>query len=365
LTAGKPGLARTRPAVKPPTQSAYPTQPTARTRWILARRLPRQPVDPRQPTAFFTELERTDGGEIVPVATVLLTNRECPWRCLMCDLWKHTLTEPVPPGAIPAQIDFALARLREQPAAGWPAAQGPSASARAGSAWRQLKLYNAGSFFDPGAIPPADYPAIAARAARFERVIVECHPALVGQSGLHFRDLLAAETGGRAPGLEVALGLETIHPRVLPRLNKRMSLSHFARAAEFLVRHGIGLRVFVLVQPPFLGEPEALEWARRSMAFAFDCGASAVCLIPTRGGNGALDTLAAVGQFTPPRLATLETALAEGLALRRGRVLADLWDLPTFADCAVCLPARQARLQQMNLTQQILPPVECPECGGR
>lgn len=346
-------------------QSPYPAQPAARTRWILDRRPPRPPVDPRRPAAFFTELERTDRGEIVSVATVLLTNRECPWRCLMCDLWKSTVTEPVPPGAIPEQIDFALTRLGAQDAGASSATGGATIPQETASAWRQLKLYNAGSFFDPGAIPPTDYPPIAARAARFERLIVECHPALVAKSVLRFRDLLAAAGTNHVLRLEVALGLETIHPRVLPRLNKRMSLAGFARAAEFLVRNGIGLRIFVLVQPPFLGEPEALEWVRRSAAFAFQCGAGAVCLIPTRAGNGALEALAAAGQFTPPRLATLETALAEGLALRQGRVFADVWDLPSFANCAACLPARQARLRQMNLTQHILPPIECPQCGGR
>ena len=50
-------------------------------------------------------------GTVIPGAAVFLTNRECPWRCVMCDLWKNTLAESVPIGAIPAQIDFALARL--------------------------------------------------------------------------------------------------------------------------------------------------------------------------------------------------------------------------------------------------------------
>ena len=81
---------------------------------------------------------------MVDVATLFLTNRECPYRCLMCDLWKNTLTETVPIGAIPAQIDYALGQL-------------PPA--------RQIKLYNSGSFFDPHAIPPQDHPAIAAQVA--------------------------------------------------------------------------------------------------------------------------------------------------------------------------------------------------------
>src|SRR5438045_6338398 len=264
----------------------YPTEPAERDRWILSLRPEPNVVDAQRPYAFVLEKEPAATGQLVSIATIFLTNRECPWHCLMCDLWRNTLTESVGSGAIPAQIDYALARLPEA---------------------RELKLYNSGSFFDGRAIPSADYPAIAERARRFERVIVECHPALAGDACVRFRDLL---DGGCAspPKLEVAMGLETVHPDVLPRLNKRMTLAQFARAADFLRQNQIALRVFILVKPPFLGEDEALHWAKCSLDFAFDCGATVVCLIPTRIGNGALEALAENGQFSPPKLSTLEQA---------------------------------------------------------
>ena len=315
--------------------AAYPDTARDRDRWILSRRPERNAVDPLRPYAFVAEQERAESGEVVSVATIFLTNRECPWRCLMCDLWRNTLTESVPPGAIPAQMDFALASL-------------PPA--------RQLKLYNSGSFFDPRAIPPDDLPAIAERVRSFERVIVECHPALIGEPALRFRDLLHGK-------LEVAMGLETAHPEVLARLNKRMTLDQFASAADLLHAHNIALRVFILVKPPFLDEAEALDWARRSLDFAFDCGATVASLIPTRSGNGALEALAEHGAFSPPKLATLEQAAAYGVSLRRGRVFADLWDLEKFSACPACFAARKERLERMNLTQTIEPPVVCSRCN--
>lgn len=351
--------------------AAYPEPRAARDRWILARRPPRNAVDPRLPSGFFVEQERAESGEIVFVATIFLTNRECPWRCLMCDLWKNTLADSVPPGAIPAQIDYALAQCQapprpDSPPAGAPPgnpppADLPGAATRsvppaASATVRHVKLYNAGSFFDPRAIPPEDHPAIAARVRGFERVIVECHPALVNERCLRFRELLAGP-------LEVAMGLETAHPVVLEKLNKQMTLELFQRAANFLRRHDIALRVFVLVKPPFLDEGEALQWAERSIDFAFDCGASVVSLIPTRLGNGALEALMAQGLFAPPRLATLEAAAAYGVALGRGRVFADLWDLGKFSDCPACFGARATRLQAMNLLQEAPPPVRCPACS--
>ncbi len=316
--------------------SLYPEAGPERDSWILDRRPARNPLDPTRAHAATLEEEISESGEVVSVATVFLTNRECPWRCLMCDLWKNTLPDPVAPGAIPGQIRAALPAL------------GPA---------RHVKLYNAGSFFDPKAIPPEDLGEIATIVQRFERVIVESHPALVGEACLGFRDLL----DGR---LETAMGLETVHPRVLPLLNKRMTLGGFRRAADFLRASDIALRVFVLAGLPFASERESLDWACRSIEFAFDCGASVVSIIPTRAGNGALDVLAERGEFAEPPLAMLEAALDFGLALARGRVFADLWDLGRFRACDSCFGDRARRLAQMNLAQRTLPEVSCAECGG-
>jgi radical SAM enzyme (TIGR01210 family) len=283
--------------------------------WILARRPERNIVDPFVPYAFFNEAECSADRRIVPVSTVLLTNRECPWRCLMCDLWKNTLTTKTPAGAIPSQIRYALTRLE---------------------AADEIKLYNSGSFFDRLAIPPEDHNDIAQIVSRFRNVIVESHPALIGDSAPRFRDLL----DGR---LEVAMGLETAQPEVLERLNKRMTLDQFQQAAERLRRESIALRAFVLVKPPFTSEEEARHWACRSIDFAFDCGAGAISLIPVRAGNGAMDELQRAGQFSPPKLSTVLEVFEYGLRCQRGRVFVDLWEL------------EDERLRRMNLEQRSFP----------
>ena len=161
------------------------------------------------------------------------------------------------------------------------------------------------------------------------------------------------------------MGLETVHPVVGPRLNKGMSLEEFASAAARLRRADIDVRAFILVKPPFLDEGEALYWAERSVDFAFDCKATAAVLVPTRAGNGALEALAERGEFSPPRLATLEAAAAYGVGLGRGRVFADLWDIERLADCARCFPARAARLREMNMRQEVPAPAPCEICGEK
>ncbi len=326
---------------------------------IVAARPPRATaLDPFKPHAFFLEEEFAASGRVVSSGTILLTNKECPWRCLMCDLWKNTLQEAVPPGAIPRQIEFALAQLGGSPRGVNPERRrcGDRSPTPRGEL-EQIKLYNSGSFFDPAAIPLTDYPAIARKVSLAEHVVVESHPRLIGEKALRLRDLLSGS-------LEVAMGLETIHPQVLPRLNKNFDLGHFSRAAEFLRNAGIAMRAFVLVKPPFLDDAAGIEWAVKSAAFAFSCGAAVVSLIPTRGGNGALERLRDTGEFAPPQVATLERALEQSLNLKAGRVFADTWDLEKFSTCGGCFEKQRQRLHTMNLTQKIPLRIDCQSCGG-
>lgn len=316
---------------------AYPSRPAERDRWVLARRLPRRAGDPFRPHLFFEEVELQESGSLEAVVDIFLTNRECPWRCVMCDLWKHTLEATVPAGAIPAQIDQVLELLDTRDHS-------------------VVKLYNSGSFFDPRAIPPEDYPAIATRLKHFERVIVECHPALIGDRVLRFQDLL--------PGrLEVALGLETAHAGVLEKLHKRFTLEQYAKACEFLKAHDLDIRSFLMIKPPFMIAEESSFWTRRSIDFALNCHASAVSLIPTRGGNGAMEALREQGFFSPPTLEDLEAGLDYGVGLGKGRVFADLWDLELFSVCPRCFLARHERMVKVNRHQKTSPRIPC-SCGA-
>jgi len=300
-------------------------------RWIRSMRGEKSPVDPYLPYGWFNEQEPGLSGELNEVSAILLTNRECPYACLMCDLWKHTTSETVPAGAIPAQISYALERL--SPAS-------------------FLKLFNSGSFFDPRAIPVEEHARIAALASDFDSLLVESRTAFVGELCLDFNRMLSAQ-------LQVAIGLETVHPELLPRLNKGMSLDDFRKSVDFLKENGISTRAFILLRPPFLSEEEGVEWACRSIDYAFACGVDVCSVIPVRSGNGALDHLETEGYFRQPSIPSLEQVLEYGIGLNKGLVFADLWDLERFSTCGNCKMSRQDRLQKMNLRQEILPRINC------
>ena len=177
-------------------KAPYPLSGAARDQFVLTRRPLRATSDPWRYQDLLVEDERTAGGTVDRVATVFLTGRECPWRCVMCDLWKHTIEEDTPRGAIAAQVAAATQAL-----------------GRRKDRVRRAKLYNAGSFFDPHAVPDDDYDGVAASLAGFFQLIVESHPALIGPRVDRLLDALARHRppDGQATRLEVAMGLETAH----------------------------------------------------------------------------------------------------------------------------------------------------------
>jgi len=320
--------------------AAYPAGRAARDRFVLDRRGPRPVHDSWAPPRVVVDPEPDGHGRRVDVATVFLTGRECPWHCAMCDLWQHTIAEDTPAGAIARQVETAVGTLD------------PSV--------RAIKLYNAGSYFDPRAVPPADDLRVARRvgAARCDRVVVESHPALIGDRCWAFRDRVAA--------LDVAIGLETVHPGALEAINKGITVDGVDAAAAALRAHDVGLRVFLLVHPPFVPRHEQTAWLERSVDAAIEAGAGVISLIPTRGGNGTLEALAADGQFTPPAIADLEGAAAAAIrrAAARAVVLADLWDIDGFASCPACVTPRRDRLLRLNLDQRVPEAVACAACGA-
>ena len=304
---------------------------------IRRLRPPKPRVDPYTAHGALVEHERRPNGTRERALTIFLAGAECPFTCSFCDLWRFTIDGPTPPGAVAMQVEKVLNAI---------SAPVPD----------RLKLYNASNFFDRRAVPLADRDRLAALAEPFAAVTVESHVNTIGSETLAF----ARQLRGR---LEVAVGLETIHPEALARLNKRLELPRFAAAARLLTEHDIDLRVFVLVGAPHVPPPESVAWTIRTVEYAVAQGASVVAIIPVRGGNGELERLQSLGEFTPPTLSQLEAALDGCLQFTECVVTADTWDLQLFAPCGACRVARIDRLRRINLTGRPENRVDCAECG--
>lgn len=305
---------------------------------VAEKRGNKNQLSPTRPVDFIHEIEWVSPDISHTISTLFLLNRECPWRCSMCDLWVNTSDRPVTSEEIISQIDYALSKLPE-------------------SEW--LKLYNSGSFFDAGAIPTSSWNYIADRANRYSHLIIENHPRLTTPRIMGFLDLLE-ETS-----LEIAMGLESANPRILQNLNKRFDLDDFRRACQFLKSQMVIIRAFVLIEPPFSKSPEAaLNDLITTCEFCNTCGVDNVGLIPSRGGTGFMLELERSGDFREPGIDSIESGFEICLSHFHGITSLDLWDITRFMPCQHCRDARIERFKWMNRHQKIMEPVDCRECVG-
>jgi radical SAM enzyme (TIGR01210 family) len=311
--------------------------PSAADRRIRALRPTKPRSDPYKAHGSLIEEERRPDGKIERALTVFLTGAECPFTCSFCDLWRWTIDGPTPAGALTTQLDGVLETL-------------------AGPMPDRLKLYNASNFFDERAVPTEDLLGIALRSSAFTAVTIESHANMIGPETLAF----SQQIDGR---LEVAMGLETVHPIAAAQLNKRLDLARFDAAARFLVENGIDLRVFVLLGAPHIPIVESVEWTVRTVEYAVELGASVVSIIPVRGGNGELERLQSLGQFTLPSLSLLEETLDRCGQFTSAVVTADLWDVDRLPTCEQCGAGRIERMRRLNATGRAERPIRCAECG--
>ena len=193
-------------------------------------------VDPWRAHGSLIENEHRPNGSGEHGLTIFLAGAECPVTCSFCDLWRWTIDGPTRQGALPKQISEVLG------------------SGSHDQVFDRLKLYNASNFFDRRAVPAEDVPEIAALAARFTGVTVESHANTVGPLTLEFARLLS----GR---LEVAIGLETIHPVAGARLNKRLDLARFAGTRDLG-----GHKAAVLISVARFVEVKRLDLMLRAVA---------------------------------------------------------------------------------------------------
>ncbi|MEO8620746.1 MAG: radical SAM protein [bacterium] len=284
------------------------------------------------------ESERRPNGNIESALTIFLAGAECPFTCSFCDLWRYTIDGPSPPGALTRQLASVLDEL-----------DAPIPD--------RIKLYNASNFFERRAVPVEDVHGITALTTTFRAVTVESHANTIGASTLEFAQRIA----GR---LEVAVGLETIHPVAMEHLNKRLDLTRFDQAASLLLENGIDLRVFVLLGAPMVPADESVEWAVRTVQYAVERGASVVSIIPVRGGNGEMERLRALGQFVPPTLVQLEDSLDRCMQFTDSVVTADVWDAELLPACDQCRGERIDRLRRLNVSGQAELRIACSVCDA-
>ncbi len=228
-----------------------------------------------KPVAVWVEKERLN-GDIVRCLTIILRSRGCYWnRCLMCGYKKDTSKDVTLKDLID-QFNFALKR-----------ANGVDV----------VKIFTSGSFFDSKEIPKEFRSFVYdALTGKIKKLIVESRPEFINEEIAEELSSLEFET-------EVGIGLETADDFIREHcINKGFSFEDFKRSAKILKSHGVRVKAYLLLKPPFLSEGEAIRDAIRSIK-AVKGLADVVSINPTNVQSGTyVEKLWFRGLYRPPWL---------------------------------------------------------------
>lgn len=203
--------------------------------------------DPTEPTRVWLDEDNTPDG-VRNSLTIILNTGGCRWAraggCTMCGY----VAESVDGGSVGhanlmTQIEHCLQHEAEN----------------ADESADLIKIYTSGSFLDEREVPAETREAIAAAFGDRERMVLESLPDFVERENL---------TAFTEQGLEVdvAIGLETATDRVRhDSVNKYFDFSDFENACAEALAAGAGVKAYLLMKPPFLAEPDAVEDMKRSI----------------------------------------------------------------------------------------------------
>lgn len=236
----------------------------------------------------------------------------------------------------------------------------------------EVDLYNSGSFLADQEIPPEVRRHVLGRlgASTVRRVLVESRPEHVCADKL-------AEARGSLGGreLEVGIGLESADDRVREVLvNKGFTRTDFERAAGVLGQAGARLLAYLVIKPPGLSEPAAIEDAVGSVSYVFEVAARAgvrarAALEPTFVARGTLvDREFLAGRYRPPSLWSVVAIVRRAHAA--GELVVGLSDeglepRRVAGGCPACTPRLRTALAAYNQSRDLaaFDGLRCDDCG--
>jgi radical SAM enzyme (TIGR01210 family) len=203
--------------------------------------------DPHEPTRVWIDEDNTPNG-VRQSLTIILNTGGCRWAraggCTMCGYVAESVEGgSVAHDALMDQIQVCLDHEAEE-------ADGPS---------ELIKIYTSGSFLDEREVGAETRDAIAETFADRERIVVESLPDFVDVDKLE-------DFTERGLDTDVAVGLETATDRVRHDcVNKYFDFADFEAACAAAADADAGIKAYLLMKPPFLSEPEALEDMKSSV----------------------------------------------------------------------------------------------------
>ncbi|HLE98148.1 MAG TPA: TIGR01210 family radical SAM protein [Candidatus Thermoplasmatota archaeon] len=279
--------------------------------------------DATQPSTTFTQPDRLDGAE-VPAFVVILRTRGCRWAlgggCSFCGYVNDSFVRKIEGGELVEQFRNALASYRGEPI---------------------LKIYTSGSFLDPYEVAEDAQAAIVrlvpetVRKLNLESQAVDVTDVRVAAiaEAAAARDSALSSPGPSEPRpqpmprrlkVELGVGLESASYDVARfSVNKEFFLRDYEAAAATAAPHGVTLKAYTMVKPPFLTEAESLDDCVNTARLAGP-HSSTVSFNPMNIQKHTLvERLWKRGQYRPPWLWTVVEVLRRARAVTSTPVKSD------------------------------------------
>ena len=185
--------------------------------------------------AFWTGEDLLDGS-VVPCNTMIFQTRGCYWGlqggCTMCGYIYDSASRPPSNDDLLAQFNSIIDRIDGG----------------------VVKIFTSGSFFDIREIPEEVRDEILKRLNDVaDKVVVETRPEFA-------TDKILSSVKGLVDNMDIAVGLETSNDNIrINTINKNFLFKDFVKASENASNHGVGIKAYLMMKPPFLTEKEAMD----------------------------------------------------------------------------------------------------------
>ncbi len=275
-------------------------------------------------------------GKVANAMVIVLRTKGCRWShlsgCTMCGYFKETYDAGYE--EIKKQIDEAYKRYEGE---------------------EIVKFFTSGSFLDAREVPRELQIYAIKKFSKAKKIVIESRPEFI------------KSLDGLPGNIEVAMGLESANDKVLEySINKGFRFKAWLKNAKLVKEYGKGLRVYILIKPPFLKEKEAIEDAINAAKKVANI-ADVISFNPTAiHGKTVLEALWQRRLYRPPWLWSVVQVIKETKKFYDGMIKCDVvaGGMARGAhNCGKCDKKILHAIEEFNLKQdeRVFDEIDC-EC---
>ena len=330
----------------------------------LRRRVKHRVEQLNHPISYWTKKERLR-NEIGKEFTIILRTKGCSWAlgalggCSMCGYYSDATSEEISSDQLISQFDYAFNDKIDE--------------VKQDSHNYILKIFNSGSFLDDNEISKEVRNYIYEKISNVEKI-----KEVVVESRLEYiitEKLEEIKEFFDKKYIEIAIGLETVNDYIRNSyINKGFLFKAFKNTLKQLKEYDIGVKVYLLLKPPFMNEQAAIDDCTNSIKKLVDLNVNSISINPLNIQKGTLaEYLWFQNRYRPPWFYSLFKCLKNSLTqenLNNIRVLSDPSGAGTKRGIHNCLKrecehSAKERLKDFVLSQNLneleKPEYEC-EC---